>query len=124
MTYTRTGTIPVDKRTTLPIDGYIPDLKIGFYIEPGHSGTISKIARTNKNIEYYEYDKSGTSYISHTNLYPDNILILKEDFYWFQSLTIKKDIGQVKDSLMVTKKVAHKILKQDLDNLFGPYLQK
>jgi len=88
-------------------DGY---KKIGFCFQDGHSADPVSKARTNKNVIFsYVKDDRGWAQFEFDSL-PSNILILKENWYWHQ--TLSTDINN--EIRLVTKEDSYNILREDI----------
>lgn len=108
----------LDSKESIVLDAYTPKQNIGFiYIEIFNG--VSKANRQLRSpyrrffdIDYQEthYTKTGENRVEIKNM-QNNIYILQADNYWYQFTEVAED-----NKYLITKDIAIKILRQDVQN--------
>ena len=98
----------LNNKEIILLDFFLIDKNIGIIYQKIHYGLIQKESRTKSDFVTGFVDSSGTFKRLVFSKPPKNILLLKEDWYWYQ--TSKENIN-----IYVDKKVISKILKEDLE---------
>ncbi len=87
--------------------------KTGYFYQDGHGPC--KNDRSNPKI-YWEYiDKDGISTQYDLSPLPDNIIVFKEDWYWYQEVN---SFNNKLPYFSITKEIIIKILKEDINYYF------
>jgi hypothetical protein len=106
-------------KTIIPVSGYLPYEKIGYYIEPTFTYPKRAEHRTNPYYEFYKYSSDSSANILTFKDTADNLFVFKTNWYWWQEWTDKKVQKENKDKIIVTKEFAYRLLRQDIEKYFS-----
>ena len=109
---------------SIPLDGYLPYENAGFFVQDGHSGTISFKSRRNKFVEYNKYDANGKHYNPSVEITSPNIFVFEEDWYWYQRVFLDHEKKNFKKDTLFSRQQTIQFLKQDIHDYFDKYVKK